>query len=535
MSALVSAPPAVGPVVLRSIVALAIAAGLLAITPQALGSYALRVHVRWSAETNAQGRQYLERRLHLLRASDLGNNSFRYLLTDSSPSGIRALVTHPAVADTHYIDRAAFAPVRREALYEWVEGRAGRSGLVLRPTTIAIAWSMAAFGFASAAIAGVIVMRPAMLGTLPPGVLTIVLTPLAALRIAGRATAAFLQRGIPIASPGAAGAFRIVFGACALAIAARAPVGTAALDPGIAGALDGGIAPVLAGWAWLVPWLQPWLLASGALFIAGAATRVSFAAFTAAFLAWATVTTLQGGSHAIVSLAMTLVALLPSRWGDGLSVDAWLRRRPAPAPSRRYGFSIWAPGFMLGIAFAAAAWSKVKAGPTWIANGTVKYHFLTDAPDAYVDWGVRLTRDNEALAIAASAAVVVVEALLITAAFSRSRLHKAVLGLGAVLLFGGFVLFQGVVWPAWWVLFLSFLPWERLWRGPADASTVAPAASAHRASVPQLACIAAVALQQVYVSGVSLEVPPLFSAYDMYSASYDSMEQYEQNLRDADN
>jgi hypothetical protein len=335
----------------------------------------------------------------------------------------------------------------------------------------------------------------------------------------------FLQRGIPVASPEAAGAFRMAFGACALAIAAREPVEFAALEASAARAL--------AEYGWLEGVLRPWLVGSGVLFIAGVATRLSYLAFTAAFLTWAAVTTLAGGSHATAALALALVALLPSRWGDGWSVDAWLRRRPVPAPGRIYGFSIWAPGFVLGVAFAAAAWSKIKGGTVWIANGTVKYHFLTDANDAYLDWGVRLTRDNQALAIAASAAVVIVEALLITAVFSRSRTHKTLIAMAAAMLFAGFVLFQGVVWPAWWVLFLSFLPWEDLRPGPVSGNVggIAGPAAAPRASALQLAFVLAVLLQQIYVSAVSLEVPPLLSAYDMYSASYDSMEEYEANLK----
>jgi hypothetical protein len=478
----------------------------------------LRVHVRWSADTTPLGRQYLERRLHLTNPRDMGELGFRYALTDDSTSGIRALVTHPAIVDTHYIDREAFAPSKGEEGYEWVDGRAGRSGRVFRPFALLAAWLLAAFGVASAILAVLLGVRPAVAASLPSGVRTILLTPSHALGIAARATVAFLQRGIPVASAEAAGAFRIAFGACALAIALRQPVGAAGLNATIA--------PTLSRYPWLVDALMPALIVSGVLFIVGAATRISYAAFTAAFIVWATVLTLDGGNHATASLAMALLALLPSRWGDGLSVDAWRRPR-ARAPGRGYGYSIWAPGFMLGIAFAAAAWSKVKGGPAWIANGTVKYHFLTDAKDAYLDWGVQLTRDKEAMAIAMSAAAVIAEGLLITAAFSRSRLHRSLLAVAAALLFAGFALFQGVIWPAWWVLFLSFLPWERFRRAPA-ASAPAPSA---RATPLQIASIVGVVLQQVYVSGVGLEVAPLLSAYDMYSASYDSMEQYQENLR----
>ena len=119
---------------------------------------------------------------------------------------------------------------------------------------------------------------------------------------------------------------------------------------------------------------------------------------------------------------------------------------------------------------------------------------------------------------------VVVEALLITAAFSRNRAQRRLLAAAAALLFAGFVLFQGVVWPAWWVLFLSFLPW-----GSSGRSSLQPSGAPTRVTPWQVAFVAAVLLQQIYVSGVSFEKPPLFSAYDMYSASYESMEDYQRS------
>jgi hypothetical protein len=504
------------PVIIRSLAAAAVAAGLLLVTPTAFGTYGLRVHVRWTADVTTQERQRLERQLQLADAQDLGNNTFRYLMIDSSTSAIRTLVTHPSAADTHYIDRALFTAVGEQALFEWVDGRAGRGGRLLRPLAIGLAWLLGAYAIASAVTASLFLIRPAAVPHLPAALRTIVLQPLAAVRTGWSAAGAFLQRGIPEASPAAAGAFRIVFGVCALTVTRLNPVSAEKATPALA--------PLLSGYPSLIDALQPGLVIAGLLFIAGVATPISYAAFTVGFLVWATIATLEGGSHALSALAMALVVLLPSRWGDAVSVDAWLWRRRSRGPGRLYGYSIWAPRFVLGVAFAAAAWSKVKAGSAWIANGTVKYHFLSDAGNAYLDWGVRLTRNHHALAVAASAAVVVVEALLLTAAFSRSRTHRTLLAAAAALLFAGFVLFQGVMWPGWWVLFLSFLPWDTHRQPALQAS-----GSSARLTAMQMAIVAAVLLQQIYVSGVSLERPPLLSAYDMYSASYDSMEDYERS------
>jgi hypothetical protein len=512
---LVRATLSIVPVIFRSVAALVIAVGLLWSIPSAFGSYGLRVHVRWTPETTASARHDLERRLHLVPVSELDDNTFRYLLLDSSTDAIQALVTDPSTADTHYIDRGAFTADAQQAVFEWADGRVGRVGRLLRPLAIGLVWLLGVYGMASAATAALLIVRPAAVSRLPETIRVSMLRPMTATHRAWRGIVAFLQRGIPIASAEAAGAFRIPFGLGALAVTM--------IDPVRAEDATKALTPLLAHYPWLgITALRPWLVVTGLLFVAGVLTRFTYAAFVLGFLTWATIAALDGGSHATSALAMALVMLLPSRWGDAVSVDGWLRRRlPRREPGRLYGYSIWAPGFVLGVAFAAAAWSKVKAGPGWIANGTVKYHFLSDADRALVDWGVRLTWDSSRLAVAASAAVVVMEALLITAAFSRSRPHRVALAAGAAMLFLGFLLFQGVGWPGWWLLFLSFLPWDRIGRRVAPSNRSPAGASAW-----QLAIITAMLLQQIYVSAVSIEKPPLLSAYDMYSASYESMDDY---------
>ena len=126
---------------------------------------------------------------------------------------------------------------------------------------------------------------------------------------------------------------------------------------------------------------------------------------------------------------------------------------------------MWVSGLVFGVAFAAAAWAKaVGTGPSWILNGSVKYHFITDSLNAPVDWGLRLAGHPQ-LAVLASLGTVVAEALVITAAFSRNGGYW--LGLGAVALgmLAGFGLFMGVFWYRWWILLLGFLPWARFRTG----------------------------------------------------------------------
>ena len=180
---------------------------------------------------------------------------------------------------------------------------------------------------------------------------------------------------------------------------------------------------------------------------------------------------------------------------------------------------MWVPVLVLGVSFAAAAWSKLGKGFEWILNGTVKYIFVSDLEHAWVSWAPQLT-ENNAVAIGMSGAAVVMEALILTAAFSQSDRYRIAVGWCAASLLAGFALFQGIVWPGWWILLVGFLPWHRI-RG---ASIVSAASSLGGA---QRAILCAFVLLQLYASSTGTEARPIISAYDMYSATYASDEEYE--------
>ena len=348
-----------------------------------------------------------------------------------------------------------------------------------------------------------------------------------------RAVAGAAQRGVPIISADAAGLFRIAFGSAVLACVVLEPMEPShinAYDVGSAQGVYGRFVGWLAREPAAVQSLGSWLVMLGSLFIAGVATSVSYLGFVLAFLTWASVRALARSHHVVSAIAIAMICLLPARWGDAWSVDAWLRRRvwgrSPGTPSRRYGFAPWMLTVVLGVAYFAAAVSKLREGGSWILNGTVKYHFVSDLHQALVPWGPALT-SNHAVAVGLSLAAVLIEAGIVTAVFAKSVSYRAACGLCSLALLAGFWLFQGVFWPGWWILLLGFLPWQWI-RG--DRGT---AASGGSLTVIQGALVVALVFQQCYASWTRLEARPFMSAYDMYSTTYASPAAYEaaSNLR----
>jgi hypothetical protein len=249
--------------------------------------------------------------------------------------------------------------------------------------------------------------------------------------------------------------------------------------------------------------------------------------------AWAALMTTRLGYHMVSALLVALPCLIPSRWGDAWSVDAWWRRRNLEIPVKttspqEYGYTIWMPGVVVGVIFAAAAVAKLhESGIAWILNGTVKYHFLSDAASAPLDWGLRVGL-YPTLAIALSFGAILIESTIVFGAFARRYLSRAIAGIAAVALLGGFGLFQGLFWPAWWLLLVSFLPWHWLLRRESPAVQSANASALDIARLrPHVLIVIVFIAQQLLVSGLSLEAGPALSTYGMYANTYDSPEAYE--------
>jgi hypothetical protein len=363
---------------------------------------------------------------------------------------------------------------------------------------------------------------------------------------------AWLERRVPPIAATPAALFRIVFGAVLLAFFLTHGVDAGWIERAAPESAIHRLAlPLFERAPQTAEWIAPWIGVWAVLFIAGAVTRLSFALLTLGAMAWSIVYTMRVGAHAVEGLVLAMMCLLAAPWSPVWGVDGWWRaRRADPAPRRAYGYAIWILGFVLGTGFAAAAFAKIRLGGLgWITNGTVKYHFLTDSPDAPVDWGLRLAQ-YDGVAIILSFAAVAIEALVLVGACSTRYLPRLLAGIAALALLAGFALFQGLFWPAWWVLLLAFVPWhlvrhlvrlkpDTTYEGSTayeesttyEESTRRPASAGPAdfggLSRAQAVVIAAVVLQQVVASIARIELAPFVSAFDMYSSTYASPADYE--------
>lgn len=512
------------------------------------------VHVRWAPGVDSAGREQRERLYHLTRGEFKEQRTWAYWLTDASRGNIRALVEDSAVEDTHQIHRTAFRPWRTAPRGAYLGPGPSWIGAMMEVAAV----FFAALGFIPLGLAALErVGAPAPLRPTLERLTWVFTAPAAALPLVVRRAWEWLEARVPLASAEAVAVFRILFGAALLvffvthAVTAewiqvavpRSDVQRMALRAYEA-------APFVADW--LLPWIVFWT----ALFVAGAMARTSFAMLTVGAVAWVLLYTCHVGGHSVQVLPVAMLCLVWSRWGDAWSVDAWFRRRAAAAstaakpPSARhpqtriYGYTMWTPGLVLGTSYAAAAFAKLReSGIAWVTNGTVKYHFLSDSPQATVDWGLQIAQ-HHGLAVLMSFGAIALEALVIVGVCSVRYRYRLAAGLAAMGLLIGFALFQGLFWPAWAILLLSFLPWHLI--RPADpagdvvsgssgmgtASGFLAAGASTKAFSPRPAFIQMVVVlllvgQQIFATSFRVEAAPLLSAFDMYSTTYASPAEYE--------
>jgi hypothetical protein len=511
------------------------------------------VHVRWGPAVGAESRQTLEARFRLADGQHVEGSTWRYDLVDPSPENIRDLLSLSAVADTHHIDRPR-SVVDAAAVRTGRRQRLGSGDvLVLLADGLAVALAMFAGLLAFLALSETM---PA-LGAIRRGV-TLTIAGLASIvqrsfrtcqsivRELSAATAPVghvLTRAVPEVDAATAGLFRIAFGTTVVVYFAFHAVDAGWLantfDSKADGAAHAWVLERLGERPYIVDAITPWLIAFGVAFTAGFFTRLTYGLFVAGVLLWAWVAMSVQSTHPHGMLVLTIVSLLPSQWHAAWSLDAWRQRRRGrvvdAAPSKIYGYSVWVPILTLGVGFAAAAWAKLSvpgSWTSWVLNGTIAYHVVTDSVDAPVDWGLQLAR-FPTLAVLLSFGAVAIEALLITAAFLRNELWRLAMGVAAAALFAGITLLMGIMWTGWWIPLLAFLPWDRWSRRLGSWATPMDAATPRRdvLTAAQLVAVVAVIAQQVFASTLKFERAPMFSPYEMYSRSYTSRADYNARIR----
>lgn len=460
------------------------------------------INVRWQESLDPVARAALERRFTLLRAEPVASSAWRYELTDPSSEMLRALVQHPDVADTHFVDRTTFAlasdaprgPRRPGPLGQgWP--RAARALVDRGPILLAL----------FAAAAALFAAKPHTAPT-PTRVI------------------AFLTRGVPALSARELAIFRFVFGVALLLYLYLQPFPRDAVPRELqrADVQIGALAPIqwLAAHPEAVRAGQWTAIAAAALFSVGVFARLSFSVAVAGTLQWLLALSLQTDGHRFGVFILPLLGLLVVPWGA--APPLWRIRHGDTLPEQRYGFAPWFLTLALGAAWAGAAWAKVREGPGWVLNGTVRYHFVTDYSHAHVDWGLAIAT-MPWIAIALSAGAVLIEALTIASAFVKPPMVRLAAGIAAASVLGGFYLFQGIMWHAWWVLLLGFLPWG--WSHAASHAHVGP--QAWRLARAQVLVIVALLVQQFLISAAFVELPPFASRYDMYAKTHESPEAFE--------
>ena len=492
------------------------------------GDRPVYVHVRWAPSVDDAARQRLEQQYRLLLIELREGRTFGYALTDRSRDNVRSLVLDPTVEDTAQIHRTRF--------------RVGYFAPRL-PYVTSRPWMPAGLEVLTVlcSLAGLVGIGLALLGIAAPArvrgrVLTLrdaFLDPLVAGQRAAARLESWVAGRIPPASAESVAVFRILLGTALLLYFLGKPVVAAwAAIPQTRLYAPEGVLSIFAAVPWVAEWIRPWLVFWSLLFIVGAMSRTAFVMLTIGALAWGVIYTTQITYHTVCAPLMMLLFLTWSRWGDAWSVDAWLRRdrRPHSATPQKYGYTVWIPSLILGVVFLAAAVAKLwESGLAWILNGTVKYHFLSDSPDAMVDWGLWVGA-HPWVAVFLSFATIAIESVAIVGICSRAYRYRLAAGCAALPLMAGFALFHGLLWPLWWMMMLSFLPWHLVRPAAARAGSLTNQAllpsESWRLRLTVVFVLTFVG-QQLVVSALKLDVPPLLSIYDMYSTTYGSPAEYE--------
>ncbi|MGH9254767.1 MAG: hypothetical protein ACRD3C_09370 [Vicinamibacterales bacterium] len=415
-----------------------------------------RANIRWTADVTPATQAALERQYGLTDPRHEGGRTFSYALASTSTGNLRRLVQDRSVEDTHKIDRTRFQPILEDAgqpfgLPWWVMW----SALLGIAAVLAVEW----------------LARSRLLRVGCLHVAAAVRAVVARMSSPASRFAAVMTRGVPELPAEALGLFRIFFGASLFVALKGIPLET------VAGHVpdDGQL-----GWRWLgwlasrpdlMALLETTIFSLLLLFVLGLFTRIAYLLAATGVVVWILVwiESQHSNAHPWVVLIPTVICLVPVRWDTAFSLDETLRRwrgrgHGARLRGKSYGFAVWIPGLVLGSIWATAAYAKIEqSGVEWILSGAVKYHWVIDAHGAVVDWA-QWVASHHSVAVFLSFCGVFFESVFILAVFARSDRWRMTFAASGLALFAGFYLFQGLVWLAWYVVFVSFVvPWARVY------------------------------------------------------------------------
>jgi hypothetical protein len=356
-----------------------------------------------------------------------------------------------------------------------------------------------------------------------------------------RVLGTWLAARVPPLSAFALGMFRFAFGAAMLlAVIRETPPDAMPVEAQRAASwlARQSVIRQLAATPGAAVWLQHCASAGLAAFALGLWSRTALALAAVSLTLFMGVVLNHKGLHdwGVPLLTLWMLVLVP--WHDSFGLQSVVARRrgvvPVPVSPRARGLALWLPSVTLGVAYAAAAFAKLDtSGLAWITGGAVRFHFLQDAPQAPVEWGLRVAGSDVA-AVGLSFAAVVTEGSVWFAALTPSLLVRGLVGIAGIAMLTGFYLFQGVFWPAWWALLLVYLPWpfvDRLHMEHEGAATeptgpaVATALSAGASAV-----VVALVAQQLLVSALRVESEPFLSDFSMYARTWPSKKAFSEQF-----
>ena len=289
----------------------------------------------------------------------------------------------------------------------------------------------------------------------------------------------------------------------------------------------------------LVGLLERFTFVALMFFGVGLWTRWAYGAVVLNLTVWTLVRLQHTSTHPWAALFVAILGLSIVRWSDGFSLDRQIQRwrgliLKTNSPKCTYGFAMWLPGLVLGTAMCGASIAKLHtSGLAWITNGSVKYHFVLDSPQAPVDWGLWVASQHW-VAVGLSAGAILTEGLFIVAVFLRPGPLRTLIGIGGFALLMGFFLFQNEVWFAWWLLWACcFTPWKRLdqyfFQKRFSSAKMRPVESdgisltlESKMPLAYMLIVLTVIGFQASASLFQFEQEPLFSDYPMYSNTYES-------------